>query len=319
MATEENIQVYGPSEIETRRLILYVRSRFWRYSIIALLLGMYFFWLFKYKVLEYTSTAVFIVNDHSFVETSLGFQNISTDNNVNRIFQLANSVKVQRHLIDKFELLKLYNVDTTKEFYMQQTLVYVRSKIFVSRNMSGVITVKVSDAHRYLAAEMANEVVSYVDELNHEFFVDNITRRMSIAKGYAEEINKNLQSKAVLVDTMVRHLGTVAMNAKANEKITYDLAMNQQLLGEAITSFNTAANEFVNAQKMYSLSLQALNFNNYPTITKIQEAMPAPRSISYSAALYSCGAMVVICLLLVVQAHFYLSYKHYLKLLLTGK
>jgi capsular polysaccharide biosynthesis protein len=318
--TDESIPtIYTPAEIETRRLILYVRARFWRYLIIVFLLGCYFFYFFKYKVLEYSSTALFMVNDHSFVETSLGFQNLPADQNLNRIFELSNSVMVQKHLIEKFELIKLYNIDTTREFYRQQTLALVRSKILVTRSPMNTISVTVKDSRRYLTAEMANEIVRYVDKLNHDYFVDNISRRLNIAKGYAEEIDRNLMSKTQLVDTLIAHMGIIAMNTKYNEKISYDVLMKQSALGEALTSFKNASNDFVTAQKMYALSLQALNFNNYPTITQVQEAMPAPRSISYDAAFYSCGAMVAIGLLLVIQAYFYLSYKHYIRLLLTGR
>lgn len=312
-------KVYSQSELETRNLILHVRSRKWRYLFIILIMGGYFFYLFKNNILQYSSTATFIVNDRSVIATSLGLEGLSTSENFVRVYELANSLKTQTHLINKFGLLKHYGIDTTKEFYMQKAIAKIRSKIVVAKSPMNTISVTVKDHHRYLTAEMANEIVSYIEKLNHDYYVNNIRQRLRISKGLTDQFEKDSYVKTAAIDTLIRKLNLLITSGKVNQQTSYELLAHQQKLSEIIGNFKNSSTELLTTQKMYAQALQALNFQNFPTTTLIQQAMPAFRSISYSAALYSLGAMIAVFLLLVMQAYFYMSYKHYITLIFTGR
>ena len=310
--------IYTPAELETRKLILHVRSRKWRYLTIAIVLGVYFFYLFKYKILDYSATATFIVNDRGVIATALGLDAISTDENFTRVYELANSISTQKHLIEKFGLLKHYDIDTTKEFYIQKTIAMIRSKILVGKSKNNTVSIVIRDRHRYLAADMANEIVTYVGKLNHDYYVSNIRQRLEITKGFIADLDRQMAAKTQMIDSLIGKIGKLSSQTH-NEDTKFFLMEEQRKLIELTAEYKQTLDENLNKQKTYAMALQALKFQNLPTITPIQQAMPSERSIVYTAALYSLGAMIAVLLILIMQGYFYISYKHYIRLLLTGK
>jgi hypothetical protein len=59
------------------------------------------------------------------------------------------------HLISKFDLYRLYGVDTTREFYYERTIRNVRNNIKIIRDQYNLVSVTYADVHRYHAAEIA--------------------------------------------------------------------------------------------------------------------------------------------------------------------
>ena len=163
---------------ETKELIRHVRTRKWKFLIIIFFSGLLAFYFLKFLFLDYSSTSSFFVNDHSIITSSTlelkAFESISSGDNFNRIYQLVNSAATQKHLIDKFNLIKHYNIDSTKEFHYQKTIELVRSHITVKKSPYNSISVTVRDRHRYLSAEMANEIVSFIETLNQDFYLKKI-------------------------------------------------------------------------------------------------------------------------------------------------
>lgn len=312
-------RVFTRAELETRNLILYIRSRKWRYLLIILLMGAYFFYLFKFKILEYKATATFIVNNKNEIATALGLESLSSTDNFIRIHELVNSIQTQIHLIKKFNLIQHYDIDSTKEFYLQKAIAKIRSKIVVARSPLNTISVTVKDPHRYLTSEMANEIVRHVEKLNHDYYVTIIQQRLNISLAFTNQIEKDNSLKTATIDTLIKKINILISSGKGNEQTNYDLLVQQQRLNEIALSFENSAEELVNTRKMYAMALEALNLQKLPTTTLVQEAMPAFRSLGYTAALYSAGAMIVVFFFLVIQGYFWLSYKHYFILMITGR
>ncbi len=151
----------SPTGIETMELIQHLWKMKWKYLVIVLLTGFLSFYFFKFHILEYSATSSFFVNDHSVIN-STSLENLPYGDNLNRIFQMVNSTQSHIHLIKKFDLYNHYGVDTTKEFHLQVAIVKIRSKIEVKKNPYNTITVTVKDRDRFLASELANEVVAFI-------------------------------------------------------------------------------------------------------------------------------------------------------------
>jgi hypothetical protein len=198
-------------------------------------------------------------------------------------------------------------------------LAEVRANIQAVKSPSNVISVTVTDRYRYLPAEMANEIVDFVEKLNHDYYLDNIRKRLEISKSFTQQIEKENNMKTVIIDSVITQLNRLVTSGRVNQQTSYDLLLQQQKLSQVIGIFESSTNDLVNSQKLYTQALQALNFQTFPTITVLQTAMPAFRSIAYSAILYSAGSMVAVFLILVIQAYFYMQYKDYITLMLTGK
>ena len=307
---------------EFRKLVFHVRKRKWRYLAIILALGITCFFFLKYTVLYYTSTASFFVNESVIMSSSgldvKAFESISPGDKFTRTYELINSATTRDHLIKKFHLAKHYGIDTTREFYYQQIAMILRSRIAVKKNPFNTITVTVSDKHRYLAAEMANEILEFVEKSNQQTYINNIRDKMNISESFVRELQADNQKKSAGIDSLIQDISRAVVSGKLSEQAQLTLLGQQQKLSAMVTNFQLSTNDLVNSQKLYLLSLQALNFKNFPTTTVVQTAMPAARSIAYSAFLYSVLVMVLVAFFLVFQAYLIIHYRDHIQLILKG-
>ena len=104
----ETDTIYRPTtlvEEETIKLIRHFKHRKWRYLLIILVSGCYSFYLFKFHLLSYSSSASFLITDYNFYSPltidGKGFDNYLPNDNFTRIYELINSAATQKHLIDK--------------------------------------------------------------------------------------------------------------------------------------------------------------------------------------------------------------------------
>jgi hypothetical protein len=313
---------FSKSELEIRELIRHIKRRKWRFLFLILLFGAFTFYNLKFKVLDYSSTASFIVNSNNIISSpTLEFksgENFSTNDNFNRIYELVNSAATQIHLIEKFYLFKHYNIDSTKEFSLQKAVATIRSHIIVKKSPYNVISVTVRDRYRYLTADMANEIVSYLEKLNENYYRNNIQKKILISQAYIEQLQRDNNQKSQTIDSIIQKINFILSN-NMSSRSSFDFLMQQQKLNQIINTFQTSVSDIINSQKLYNLSLQTMNFKTFPTITVIQSAMPAHRSTAFTALLLSLGVMIVLSIVLFIQAYYYLKYRNYLRLFFSSK
>jgi len=309
---------FSQSGDETKALIKYVSNKKWKYLVIILISGLFSFYYIKIQLFEYTSTASFFVNDQKVINNT-SLENLPYGDNLNRIFQMVNSTKTQKHLIDKFNLYKHYKIDTTGEFHLQVAIEKIRSKIEVKKNPYNAIVVTVKDKDRLKSADMANEVVAFIDKLNQEYYIKNIQNTIQLSKAYLSQLEYEGKIKSIGIDSLIKDINHIVNSGHISNANLYYLLLQQQKLTQLVNVFETSATEILNAHKLYNLSLQTLNYNNFPTVSIIQTAMPDFSTGTLKAALLSCLIMIMVFLLLVLQAYFRLHYNGYLTLILTGK
>jgi hypothetical protein len=303
---------------ETQELIRHLRAKKGKYFLIILLAGLLSFYFIKYRYIEYSATSSFFVNDRSMVSNT-SLENLPYGDNLNRIYQMVNSTQTQIHLINSFNLYKQYGIDTTREFHLQEAIAVIRSKIDVKKNPYNAIIVTVKDKDRYQSAEMANEVVNFIEKLNQEFYIKNIQNTVQLSQAYLIELEQESKMKSISIDSLIKDINNIINSGRINNANLYYLLLQQQKLSELINIFKTSANDILNANKLYNLSLQTINFNNFPTVSVIQKAMPDYSSGTIKVLLYSLLIMILVFLFLILQAYFILHYNGYLKLLITGK
>ncbi len=317
------ISTHSRSELETRELIRHFKKRKWRYLFIIIGFGIYSFYLFKFHLLDYNATASFLVNDHSIISSPTldfkGLESITTGDNFNRTYELINSATTQKHLIEKFGLIRHYGIDSTSEFAYQKAEQRIRSSIEIKKSPFNTISVTVRDRYRYLAADMANEIVTFLETLNENQYVNNIQKKIKVSEAYVKQLQLDNTIKSSKIDSILFQINLLLSSAKINERNSFSLLMQQQQLNEIISTYKSSSEDLINSQKLYNLSLQALNFKDFPAITVVRNAMPAATSNAVTAALLSAGIMILTALLLVLQAYLYLHYKEYINLMFFEK
>ncbi len=312
-----SVMSLSQSFIETKKLIGYLRKRLWRYLSIIFLAGILSFYYLNFQFLEYSATSSFFVNDLSSVNNT-PLENLPYGDNLNRNFQMVNSTRIQMHLIKKFNLCNHYGIDTTKEFYLQNAIGKIRSKIEVKKNPYNAIIVAVKDKDQFLSVDMANEVVSFIDKLNQEYYIKQIQNTIQLSQAYLVQLEQENKIKSSGIASIINDINTIIKSERINNANLYYLLLQQQKLSELVSVFQTSVNDIFNANKLYNLSLQTMNFNNFPTVSIIQTAMSTTNSMTFRAILFSTLIMMFVFLFLVFQAYFLLHYKDYLILLFTG-
>ncbi len=308
---------------DTEILIDYLAKRKVKYFSICIVIGIISSVLIKLFILGYSSTGSFFVNDMnvlSSVNVDLKIiDNLTPSDNLNRIFQQVMSTSVQNHLIKKFNLTNHYGVDSTKEFYLQQTGNILIQNISVKKNTFNTILVTVNDKHRYLAADMANEIMIYLDEINRDYYANNIERKLKISEAFLLEIKKDNNMKSRSIDSLLAEMHQIT--TMANRSMTSSIYMLQmeQKLGVMINELSNSTHDLMNSQKLYNLSLQALNQKNSKTITIVQSAMPASKSNIYVAVIYGSLLSIALFFLLIFRAFIRLFYSAHINLLLNKK
>ena len=309
-------------DFDTHLLISYLAKRKYKYLLLCVVVGLVSSIFIKLFVLGYSSTGSFFVNDMNVLSsTNVDLRivdNLTPNDNFNRIFQQVISTAVQNHLIKKFKLTEHYNVDSTKEFYLQRTGNILKSNISVKKNTFNTVLVTVNDEHRYLAADMVNEIMSFIDEINREYYVKNIQQKLKISEAFLLEIKKDNNAKSRSIDSLLAEMHYLTTYGVRQTTSAIYMLQLEQKLGGLINELSNSTHDLMNSQKLYNLSLQALNQKNYKTITIIQSAMPAPKSNIYLAVLYGGLITVALIFIIIFVVHIKLFYSDHLNLLLDN-
>ncbi|MBK8363911.1 MAG: hypothetical protein IPL24_09565 [Bacteroidetes bacterium] len=307
-------------DYDTRILINHLVKDKYYFLSISFGIGIIFSIIIKLYVLGYSSTGSFYVNDMNVLSSSnvdlKVVDNLTPSDNFNRIFQQVISTQIQNHLIKKFNLTKHYGVDSTKEFYLQRTGNILKSNISVKKNTFNTILVTVNDEHRYLAAEMVNEIMNYIDEINREYYARTIQQKLKISEAFLTEIKKDNNAKSRSIDSLLaemHHLTT--QGSRPTTSAIYMLQLEQNL-GSLINELTNSTHDLMNSQKLYNLALQALNQKSYKTISVVQAAMPAPKSNIYQAVFYGGLITVASMFIIILIVHIRLFYSEHLDLLM---
>lgn len=310
----------GTIDKDSAELIAYLAKRKYKYFSVCLIIGIISSIIIKFYVLGYKATGSFFVNDQNALSSANVdlriVDNLTPSDNFNRIFQQAVSTTVQNHLISKFNLVKHYGVDSTKEFYFQRTGNILKSNISVTKSPYNTILITVQDRYRYLAADMANEIMAYIDILNRDYFIKNLEQKLKISESFLSEVEKDNSKKSRSIDSLlqeVHHLATIS------ERPTSTAIQIEQTLGSLINELTYSTHDLMNSQKLYNLLLQSLNRKNYETITVVQSAMPAPRSNIFDAIIYGILITFALFCILVFRAYLKLEFSYYINLLFAKR
>jgi uncharacterized protein involved in exopolysaccharide biosynthesis len=128
----------------------------------------------KYKSTVIMYPAASISMSKSLVETgsptsdAKDARTFGEDVEAERLLQILNSEQLINHLIEKFNLKKHYKVDSTSKFYMTTIKNTIASNIKSQRTKYKSIKTDVFDEDPQMAADMANEITSYVDTIYYE-------------------------------------------------------------------------------------------------------------------------------------------------------
>ena len=219
----------------------------------------------------FTSTSTFMVGNPYMMERGSLFQRDAGENpvylfggeyDINRVISLSASGGLSDFVIKKFNLYQHYDIDTTdeqKEYYVKEEL---NDHFKILKTPEGMLRVEVTDRDKNLAAQMANDIVQRLDEMNL-----NITTEKK--KDLTEIYDKNVKEKRLVLIQLTDSLHSAIRN---NPRDTVTSKIIGSMVKEALGDYN-------NIKAIYDDHLASVS-QKVSTFYIVEAAKPAIRRSS---------------------------------------
>ncbi len=314
----------GIKVVGTDDMLLELSKRKWRYIFLLLFCGGVSFWLLKYRIFTYSSSASFYMSESS-AGTNVG-QNqefrmpevLHSNEQYNRAYQLINSSKIHEHLIRKFNLLKHYGIDTTREFYFEEAIAVLSSRIQVKKSPFNMISVSVSDAHRYLAADIANEIVVYLDQMNKNLLINSMKQRLGVYETLVKNTQNDNSIRTALFNKQLADLNLLLSRLEKQSTNSMGVLELQSRLSQLIASMERSTDDLMRMKVFYSLALQSVQEKNLPSVIIVQKARPSHQSLGWQSLTISFLIMLLVLTGIIYSVYLKLRYKNYFQVLLAN-
>jgi len=166
---------------------------------------------FKSRVTMFPAASVSV--SKNLVETSVvtsdtkDILTFGEDEEAERLLQVLYSDKVRDHITQKFNLMEHYEIDTnTTKFPYTQLVNMYKSNVKFRRTEFLSIEIEVLDTDPQMAADIANDISSYVDSV---YYYIRLARAYDAFKIVEKEYNESAQMIEQITDSLkvIRSLG----------------------------------------------------------------------------------------------------------------
>ncbi|MBW8049028.1 MAG: hypothetical protein FVQ77_01555 [Cytophagales bacterium] len=136
----------------------------------------------------YKSTVLFYASNPKYLDPTLVFSEhdrdvFGTEEDSERLISIGNSAKIAFEIIQKFNLYKNYDIDSTNtKFHRTKILTTFRKYTQIMKTPEGAIEITVYDADRYIAADVANEMLTKIDYFNKQSIRNNMSSIVDLHK-----------------------------------------------------------------------------------------------------------------------------------------
>ncbi len=176
-----------------------------------------------------------------------------TKSDVNRMLTIANSAGLMNHLIQKYDLVNHYKMDTTNAKYMYYVGREFQGNYEAIKTDKDAILIKILDQDPTIASNMVNDAVEYINNVNNSIIRDNKSRTIKILK-------KELDAKENMI---------TVLNEELNSKIGNRSEV--EFLSSRIESTTEEINDLQKLYDQYKISAD----EGFASIYIIETAQPA--------------------------------------------
>ena len=142
-----------------------------------------------------------------------------------QLIQILQSSKVRDKVVQKFDLMKHYDIDDSDANKHYKLVKEYNSHILFVRTRYGSIQIDVLDKDAQLAADMANEIVDLIDTVKNEMVMERTVPAFEINKRKKEQLERDKEAVLDQLDSLAA-LGVVPLEGRANLFQAYVEAKN---------------------------------------------------------------------------------------------
>jgi uncharacterized protein involved in exopolysaccharide biosynthesis len=121
------------------------------------------------------------------------------DIKIDQMLQILNSREIKAHLIEKFNLIVHYDIDTNKKYWKTKLYKQVKDNCTFSRTDFMGVQISVLDEDPQFAADIANEIADYYDTLKRRVIKQRSEAAFAVLE---DEMNKLEETVAMLTDSL---------------------------------------------------------------------------------------------------------------------
>lgn len=155
----------------------------------------YLFCLFFITPKYESSTTIFTANTHANIHLVSAGIRFGYDKEIGEQLEILNSSAVREDVIKEFDLRRVYNIDTTDQFWREDLLKMYNKNINMERTVNKSIVISVRDIDPERAAAIANRIVTLADEHKSKIVQENV-------KSAAEAALASFESHSHIVNEM---------------------------------------------------------------------------------------------------------------------
>nr|WP_294861620.1 Wzz/FepE/Etk N-terminal domain-containing protein [uncultured Fluviicola sp.] len=142
-----------------------------------------------------------------------------------QLIQILQSSKVRDKVVQKFDLMKHYDIDDSDANKHYKLVKEYNSHILFVRTRYGSIQIDVLDKDPQLAADMANKIVDLIDTVKNEMVMERTVPAFEINKRKKEQLEADKEAVLDQLDSLAA-LGVVPLEGRANLFQAYVEAKN---------------------------------------------------------------------------------------------
>jgi capsular polysaccharide biosynthesis protein len=220
------------------------------------------------------------------------------------------------HLIKQFNLIEHYGFQNHGEEKYAECFNEISDNISTKSTSYGAIKLSVKDNDRHTAANIANEILKQIHQLNIKSIITIHKKTIAEYDNIFKELSVAVKTERDSISHILSFLNKLAETNGKNSEV---LESTTQSLLQTSYNYERLSSEWLNAKRKHLTSLKLIEKNGMPSYVIVKYALPPARISFFSFSnILSCflsffsGVFVAILSFL-----FYQNYSQHIKFLIT--
>lgn len=240
----------------------------------------------------YKSSVVFYVNNTKNLNPKIIFSDdtppfFGTDDEIERIRLLSKSKNFQHKMINDFNLIEYFEIDTTTVKKRSKIYKKLNSIVKLIKDKSETLILEIEHKDPEIASKMANTAVDYLEKMNSKLIASFLQEQEAIFNSQLEKQENDLKEISKKINSIKKEYYIAIKNIDAEKQsigFTSDSENHQESFNKGIDEFiinrqnylttSENKNEIEKLKLQYNTIVNSINNNNIKSFTIIEQAYP---------------------------------------------
>jgi uncharacterized protein involved in exopolysaccharide biosynthesis len=230
---------------------------------------------------EYTSTAVVFATNSNSLDDVLRNPEFGYDVEADRLIQLLQSRNIRDSIINKYNLINYYEMDTSNADWYYWLEKKIEKDITFTKTVFMSVIISVRTRNPEMSASIANDIITLVNSSREHLLKQNLNVALNALEREYSIVKNDLDSLAGVVNEMTKNRKDVNQYMQTDRYISMIFDKNQmsddgaaKALQVVINQYNVELSWFFDIQNKLK-SANMMKQRPLPTIYVIESAKPS--------------------------------------------